>query len=359
MTRFTPFAAPTGATLRRLLPVLPGVTLCFGLAIVAYGGQALEARWLGRAWLEALNLALLTGIAVRTRFLPGPALTPGIACCARLFLNVAIVMMGLSFSVSAVLSLGPALLCGVVGIVLCSLAFTGCLGRWAGLSSSQAVLVACGDSICGNSAIMAAAPVIGAREEEVGSTIAFTAVGGLVVVIGLPLIAPLLPLSDMARGELAGMTVYAVPQVIAAASPFGAAALHVGTLVKLMRVLMLGPVCVALCVLMRRRAVAGQAGVPSSPLLAGARTIRLVPWYIAGFIAMLLLRSVGLVPGMVLEPAGAVASFLTVLAMAALGLGIDPRAVTGAGGRLVLTVAGSLAALLAASLALVHELPVG
>ena len=41
---------------------------------------------------------------------------------------------------------------------------------------------------------------------------------------------------------LAGLTVYAVPQVLAATAPLGAVAVQIGTLVKLVRVLMLGPV---------------------------------------------------------------------------------------------------------------------
>ncbi len=106
----------------------------------------------------------------------------------------------------------------------------------------MAVLVACGNSICGNSAIAAVAPVIGADGEDVAASIAFTAVLGVVVVLSLPLACPLLHLSGLQYGALAGLTVYAVPQVLAAAAPLGAVAVQIGTLVKLVRVLMLGPV---------------------------------------------------------------------------------------------------------------------
>ena len=43
-------------------------------------------------------------------------------------------------------------------------------------------------------------------------------------------------------GVLAGLTVYAVPQVLAATLPIGALSNQVGPVVKLVRVLMLGPV---------------------------------------------------------------------------------------------------------------------
>ena len=103
-----------------------------------------------------------------------------------------------------------------------------------------------GDGVRGNSAIAAVAPVIGADSDDVAASIAFTAVLGVVVVLGLPLLGLGLGMSGIAFGALAGLTVYAVPQVIAAASPLGAVAVQTGTLVKLVRVLMLGPVCLVL-----------------------------------------------------------------------------------------------------------------
>jgi uncharacterized integral membrane protein (TIGR00698 family) len=114
------------------------------------------------------------------------------------------------------------------------------------------ILIACGNSICGNSAIVAVAPIIGATSDEVASSIAFTAVLGVVVVLTLPLLVPILELSLTQYGVLAGLTVYAVPQVLAATLPIGALSNQVGTVVKLVRVLMLGPVVLGLSLLTRR-----------------------------------------------------------------------------------------------------------
>lgn len=81
----------------------------------------------------------------------------------------------------------------------------------------MAMLVACGNAICGNSAIAAVAPVINAESDDIATSIAFTAVLGIVVVIALPVAAHHLHLSPYAGGALAGLTVYAVPQVVAMA----------------------------------------------------------------------------------------------------------------------------------------------
>ena len=84
------------------------------------------------------------------------------------------------------------------------------LGRALGLKPKLALLVACGNSICGNSAIAAVAPVIEADSEDVVTAIAMTAVLGVGVVLLLPLLIGLLGLSYYQYGVLAGMTVYAV-----------------------------------------------------------------------------------------------------------------------------------------------------
>lgn len=327
---------------------VPGIGLCLVITGLACLLERMEGMVLGRVWLETLNLALLAGLAFRAMHVPGPVWMPGIRCCSRTLLNVAIVLLGTSFSIDTVFSVGPWVLVAVAGVVAFSLVFTCCIGRMMGLDTRQTLLVACGNSICGNSAIMAAAPVIRAGERDIGVTITFTAAGGLVIVIGIPLLGPFLDMSDMAQGALAGLTVYAVPQVVAAAAPFGAGAIHMGMLVKLVRVLMLGPVCVILSILSARP----ETGRDRHGKRPYALT-RLVPWYITGFMAMMTVRSLHLIPAMAVGPINTTAAVLTVLAMAALGLSVDIRSVLRTGRPLALTVMLSLCGLLGISLLVV------
>src|SRR5262249_23756676 len=166
------------------------------------------------------------------------------------------------------------------------------LSRMLGLPTKLSILIACGNSICGNSAIAAVAPVIGAHGDDVASSISFTAILGVMTVLGLPLLIPLLQLSATQYGILAGLTAYAVPQVLAATIPAGLVSTQIGTLVKLMRVLMLGPVVVGLSLFAsRRQSGAGKAGVG----LARVGLVGLVPWFILGFLAFATLRSLDIV----------------------------------------------------------------
>jgi uncharacterized integral membrane protein (TIGR00698 family) len=186
------------------------------------------------------------------------------------------------------------------------------------------------------------APVIDADPDDVAASIAFTAVLGVVAVVMLPLLAHLFGLSATGGGALAGLTVYAVPQVIAAAAPLGAKAVQLGTLVKLVRVLMLGPVVATLSFLAPKRAEATH------------KRAALLPWFIIAFLAMMALRSTGLLPERASEAAGHVSTMLTIVSMAALGLGVDLRSVAAAGPRVTAVVTLSLTLLIAIALLVIR-----
>ena len=352
----TPARMPSSAT-----RLLPGLALCGAVTLAAMLLERLEAALFGRAWLEALVLSIVVGTLVRTAWAPGARWLPGIAFGAKTLLEVAVVLLGASISVGTIVAAGPGLLLGIAAVVVVAIGASYGLGRLLGLRHRMAVLIACGNSICGNSAIAAVAPVIGADGEDVAASIAFTAVLGVAVVLALPLLPVLLHLSGVQYGVLAGLTVYAVPQVLAATAPLGAVAVQLGTLVKLVRVLMLGPVVLTLTLLTRRLREETDEAVPH--LTAGDRPApgrlalhRLVPWFIVGFLGLAALRSCGVVPQAALAPAAAVATWLTVLSMAALGLCTDLRTVAQAGGRVTAVVTLSLLVLGAISLGLIRVL---
>ena len=214
------------------------------------------------------------------------------------------------------------------------------------------ILIACGNSICGNSAIAAVAPVIGADSDDVASSISFTAVLGVLVVLGLPLLVPVLQLSLTQYGVLAGLTVYAVPQVLAATLPIGELSNQVGTVIKLVRVLMLGPV--VLCFSLLAGKIADSFRRPTPGGRRRPRLRELVPWFIIGFLVVLMVRSLGLIPQPLLPPITRTAAILTTIAMAALGLGVDVRAVARTGVRVTLAVTASLIVLGIMSYALIR-----
>jgi uncharacterized integral membrane protein (TIGR00698 family) len=329
--------------------IFPGLILCLGVTGLASALQLVEILLFGQAWLEALVLAILLGLAIRAAWTPGPLWQPGIRFSAKTLLEIAVAMLGVGVSAATVLALGPKLLMGIVTAVVVSIFASYFICRALGLAPRLSLLVACGNSICGNSAIAAVAPVIGADADDVAASIAFTAVLGVVTVLALPLLVPVLGLSPPQYGTLAGLTVYAVPQVLAATLPIGALANQIGTVVKLVRVLMLGPV-VAVLALVADRLVRGQEATERRGL---PPLHHLLPWFIAAFLALLGLRSAGLIPGFALAPIKETAALFTTIAMAALGLGVDIRSVVVAGPRVSAAVTLSLLVLTGISLGLI------
>lgn len=340
--------------------LLPGVILCVAVTVVAKLLEHMEVGFTGQPYIEALVLAIVLGVIIRTAWTPGPTWDAGLRFSAKILLEVAVVLLGASVSASAAAALGPALILGIAGIVVVAIATSYAICRLLGLPLRMSILVACGNSICGNSAIAAVAPIIDADGDDVASSIAFTAVLGVIVVLCLPFLVPLLKMSLTQYGVLAGLTVYAVPQVLAATLPIGALSNQVGTVVKLVRVLMLGPVVLGLSLISRRLPPDPKAGSNQTKAAkrSGPALHELVPWFILGFLIVAGFRSFGLIPQAMLIPLATTASLLTTVSMAALGLGVDVRVVASAGARVTAAVTASLVILGLISLGLIHLLQI-
>lgn len=337
---------------RGVLALIPGVLVSMAVGVAAWLVGQLEARVFGHTWIEPLVLAILLGALIRLVWTPGSRVTPGINFSAKPLLEVAVALLGATVSAQALAAAGVPLLIGVVAFVIAAMVGGYAIGKAMGLPDRMAILMAAGNAICGNSAIAAVAPVIRAEAKDVAAAIAFTAVMGVIVVVLLPALGVALSMSEQSFGVLAGLTVYAVPQVLAAAAPMGPVAVQVGAMIKLVRVLMLGPMCLVLGLLVPRLDGAPGDGTARRPPLR-----HLVPWFVVAFLILLTARSVGWIGEDLAVPISMAVKTLTVLAMAALGLGVDPRGLVRAGPRVaavsVLTIGLLIAVALVPALLLV------
>ncbi|MBU3641866.1 YeiH family protein [Polynucleobacter sp. Fuers-14] len=322
----------------------PGLSLCGLITLSSYYLEYLEIYLFERVWLETLVMAILLGSAVRTFYRPNSRFDTGIHFGAKTLLEIAVVLLGASVSASAIMAQGASLIGGIALVVVIAIIASYSIGRLARLPKKMAILIACGNSICGNSAIAAVAPIIDADGNDVASSIAFTAVLGIAVVLILPIMIPLLNLTVLQYGVFAGLTVYAVPQVLAATTSVSLISAHIGTLVKLVRVLMLGPVVLTLSMLNSRN--------------SGKRLTlsHMAPWFIVGFLSLITMRSFNLIPQFFIEPAHIFSNLLTVMSMAALGLGVDVRSVARAGYRVTAVVVLSFVTLFVISFVLIKLL---
>ncbi len=327
----------------------PGLLLTLGLSLAAVVLANAEESLIKHQVIEALVLALLLGVVARNVISRPQPFAAGTGFAAKQVLELGVGVLGASVDFRQVLSAGPSLLilalAGVAGGIIVSYLS----GRALGLPERLALLVAVGNSICGNSAIAAVAPVIGADKKDVASSIGLTAVLGVCLVLALPLLIPVFGLGHYQYGVLAGMSVYAVPQVVAAAFPVSQLSGQVATLVKLLRVVLLGPVVLVIALIYRARGLEGanKRGFASY-----------VPWFVAMFFVFAALRSTGVLPGGIGDTLKSWSRWLTILAMAGLGFGVELAAVRQVGARVGLAVVVSLLFMVGLTLALIHVLAI-
>nr|WP_245588891.1 putative sulfate exporter family transporter [Actinoalloteichus caeruleus] len=312
--------------------LVPGLLLAVVGVLVAFGFHLVLPA------VGVLTAAVVLGVLVRNAGLVPVSAGPGLTVAAKRVLRVGVVLLGLQLALPEVLRLGAGTLLAVVVTVTVGFLGTVALARLLGVGRGLGLLVATGFSICGASAIAAVEGVVRREDEEVATAVALVTLYGSLAILAVPLLGPPLGLSGVELGAWAGLGVHEVAQVVAAASPAGAAAVTTATLVKLSRVVLLAPVVAAVGLVERRREPAGSSG--RAPL---------VPPFVLAFLVMVGLRAAGVVPDALLELAEGLTTLLLAAALFALGTGVRVRALVRAGGRAV--VLGFLSTLLIAGTA--------
>jgi Predicted membrane protein len=331
--------------------MLPGLGLCAVAVALSLG----VASWL--PGVSALLAAIVLGVLLRNTVRLPAAIEPGLAFAAKKLLRLGVVFLGLQLVLGDILGLGAGMILVVVAIVVIGIGATMLIGRWMGVSLTQRLLIACGFSICGAAAIAAVDGVIETEdEEEVVTGVALVVVFGTLMIPIIPLLATAMHLTNHEAGVWAGGSVHEVAQVVATGGAIGGAALGLAVIVKLARVLMLAPV-MAVISIVRRRALRraplqrdrGAAGTDGE-----APAIKLppiVPLFVLGFIAMVLLRSTGWLPTPVLDIGKVAQTALLAAAMFALGMGVHVKRIVKVGPKPFLLALASTAVVASTALA--------
>src|SRR5262245_58092155 len=181
-----------GKSFERLGELAPGMALAFGLAVA---GERL-AHWFGTAVLgfshspiSAVPIAVLLGLLVRNAIGLPAVYEPGLKVCVRFLLRVGIVLLGLRLSLAAVSVVGLVSLPIIAVCIGTALIAVAKLGRAVGLPRRLSGLIAVGTSICGVSAIVAAAAAIDAKDDEVSYAVACVTLFGLLALFTYPFFA--------------------------------------------------------------------------------------------------------------------------------------------------------------------------
>ncbi|MFD8702602.1 YeiH family protein [Kitasatospora sp. NPDC059648] len=326
----------------RSLPPLGGDAP--GLLLAAAGVAAAVAVHAAVPAVPKLTAAVVLGMAAA--HLPGlrPVVRgvarPGLSTAGKRLMRLGIVLLGLKLSLDDVLGLGWATVAMVLTVVAATFAGTLWLGRRLGLPGDQPLLVATGYSICGASAIGAVSQAAGSEEEDVASSVALVTLCGTLAIAVLPLLQHPLGLGEIEFGRWVGASVHDVGQVVATAQTGGPGALREAVLVKLMRVVLLAPLVAGVAVMVRRHARRASAGSADGVARSGSRP-PFVPLFVAGFLAMIVLRTTGVLPERALTLAGDAQELLLAAALFGLGSAVHLPTMVRTGGRIALLGLGS------------------
>ena len=338
--------------------ILPGVVMAVALAYVARD----VSHWLGVSWfgferspLSPILFAILLGLAIRNTVGLPAAYEAGLRFSLQRLLRLGVALLGLRLSLAAVGAIGLAALPIVVVSIATALVLVGWVTRALGLPPRLGTLVAVGTAICGNSAIVAAGPAIDAEEDEISYAVGCVTLFGLLALLVYPFLSHAMFGGDATlAGLFLGTAIHDTAQVAGAGmlylQQYGVAeTLDTATVTKLLRNLFMIAVVPGMAYLHHRHARSGER--VRLPALRQA-----VPFFVLGFLALALLRTVGdlgAAPfggaisaatwGAWLDGASALSAWLLAIAMAAVGLGTDLRRIRRLGMRPLLV--GLVAAL--------------
>jgi uncharacterized integral membrane protein (TIGR00698 family) len=299
--------------------------------------------------VSAAILAIVLGGVIRNSISLPPALIDDCKGLVKRVIPITIVLTGASVNLTEVARVGAPSLAVILAAVVCGCAIAVLAGRMITISRNAALLVGCGTAICGTSAIIASAPIIGADDDDLLLSVSTINILGLVVMFTLPAVGAAIHLSQQSFGIWAGVTVHAVPQAITTGFAYSAQSGTLATLVKLVRVTLLAPFLIVLALVVSRK---GQARLSWTTLL---------PRFIWGFLALALGNTLHLFPELSFHlPLGTgnwsaslntiltqLAEVLLTLSMAAMGLEVNLRFLLRTGlAALGVGVAASLAQIL-------------
>ena len=280
--------------------IIPGLLLTISIAVLS---KYLEFS------VGSVATAIFIGFVLNNLFHDKlKACTPGIDFSEKSILSFAIVLLGSTVNFTF---LNYKIFLIITFIISISIIISLIIGRLFRVERNLSILIGIGNAVCGSSAIAGASKVINAKKEDIGISI------GVINFLGAMSI-PLIPIlllnifpyfSDEQNSFVIGSTVQALGQVVATGNVISNSVGEHATIIKMIRISMLGPLIIVLNLI-----VANKTKAKSSIIL---------PKFIIGFILVALLTHFSLIPHSLVEIFQKISKILLIIAMAGVGLKIS------------------------------------
>jgi uncharacterized integral membrane protein (TIGR00698 family) len=173
---------------------------------------------------------------------------------SKFLLQASVVALGFGMNLHEVLRAGES------GFVYTALSITGAmllglgLGYLIHVQKKASFLISAGTAICGGSAIAAVGPIAEANEEEMAVSLGTVFILNSVALFLFPVIGLALHMSQTQFGLWSALAIHDTSSVVGATAKYGAAALAVGTTIKLARALWIVPLSAVTAIFLKSKA---------------------------------------------------------------------------------------------------------
>lgn len=299
---------------------LSGIILSGGIAATAYT----VSLFLPAGILGGTLIALIIGMLLNPLVRRYEVYESGINWTSKFFLRAGIITAGITLSFSQVIKAGKYALILMLFTLATSFGVGYICKRVFKINWKLASLLSVSTAICGGTAVATVGPTIRAKNRDIAYAISATFIFDIITVIAFPWIGRLLGLNDTGYGLWIGTAVNDTSSVVAAGYAFSDAAGLLATIVKLTRTLFIVPVVLVFSWVYAKKEM-------SSKMAAKIDILKIFPWFILGFLAVVGIRSTGFVPNNIVEGTSFLSKFLLSMALAAIGLKTSLKEVTGVG----------------------------
>lgn len=285
---------------------IPGLLVCL---VIAMSTSFLSENYGG----PQLLYALLLGLSLHFLYL-NETVKPGIDFCAKTILRLGVAFLGIRITFADISAIGINTGLMVIAAVASTVVLGFLLAKVLKLSPDFGLIAGGSVGICGASAALAVASVLPKSKENeqftllvvVGVTVLST-----IAMVLYPFALQMLNIGALSAGIFIGATIHDVAQVVAAGMLFGPEAGDVATVVKLFRVALLLPVVLVISIFF---------GAQKSTNKLGWGSLRLIPTFLLGFVALSIVASMQILPTSVTHHIGGLSRWMLVIAIAAAGL---------------------------------------
>ncbi|RAI79142.1 YeiH family protein [Macrococcoides goetzii] len=283
-----------------------GIILCSIIAVIA--------TLLGQVFpiIGGIIFSIILGIIMSNTIKLPDQYQPGIKFASKKILQYAIIVMGFTLNLRVVVEMGlsslPITLTTITAALLTSL----WLGKVMNIGENIRTLIGVGTAICGGSAIAAASPIVDAKEDEVAFSLSTIFLFNIIAVFIFPIIGHTIGLSDIGFGHFAGTAINDTSSVVAAGYAYSEPAGDTATIVKLVRALMIIPVCLILVMLQLKKSEKKAFSIK-----------KVFPWFILYFFLASVATSIINLPEAIISYIKMLSTFMISIAMAGIGLSVS------------------------------------